>query len=52
MSKGYEIETVGTTLLDAPKPRTTKKIENQSIFYNTGSTLNLNRVYGTSGWCW
>ena len=44
--KGYEIETVGTTVLDAPKPRSTKTIENQSVFYNTGSTLNLNRVYG------
>ena len=44
--KGYEIETVGTTLLDAPKPRTTKEIKNRSIFYNTGSTFNLNRVYG------
>jgi len=44
--KGYEIETVGSTLLDLPKPRTTKTIDNQSIFYNTGSTLNLNRVYG------
>jgi hypothetical protein len=45
--KGYEIETIGSTLLDLPKPRTTKRIENQSIFYNTGSTLNLNRVYGS-----
>ena len=44
--KGYEIETVGSTLLDAPKARTTKTIENQSIFYNTGSTVKLNRVYG------
>jgi hypothetical protein len=44
--KGYEIETVGTTLLDAPKPRDTKTIENRSIFYNTGSTLKLNRSYG------
>jgi hypothetical protein len=44
--KGYEIETVGTTVLDAPKPRTTKTVNNRSIFYNTGSTINLNRVYG------
>ena len=44
--KGYEIETQGTTLLDSPKPRDTKTIKNQSIFYNTGSTLRLNRTYG------
>ena len=44
--KGYEIETVSSTLLDSPKPRSVKTIENQSVFYNTGSTLKLNRVYG------
>jgi hypothetical protein len=44
--KGYEIETISPTFLDVPKPRTTKTLTNQSINYNTGSTLKLNRVYG------
>ena len=45
--KGYEVETISTTYLDCPKPRTTKTIEGRSIEYNTGSTLQINRVYGT-----
>jgi hypothetical protein len=45
--KGYEVETVSNTFLDVPKPRTTKKLERVGINYNTGSTLMLNRVYGS-----
>ena len=45
--KGYEIETVASTFLDADKPRTTLLNENQSIIYNTGPSLKLNNVYGT-----
>ena len=45
--KGYEIETISPTFLDLPKTRTTKTLENQSINYNTGPTLKLNRVYGS-----
>jgi hypothetical protein len=44
--RGYEVETISPTFLDVEKPRTTKTLENQSINYNTGSTLALNRVYG------
>ncbi len=44
--KGYEIETLSTTFLDFEKARTTKRLENQNIIYNTGSTLSLNRVFG------
>ena len=43
--RGWEIETVNSTFLDCPKPRTTKVIEKQSIKYNTGPTLDLNNVY-------
>jgi hypothetical protein len=43
--KGYEIETTSNTIIDVPKPRTTKTIENQFINYNTGPTLKLNSVY-------
>jgi len=45
--RGYEVENTSPIFLDVPKPRTTKTIKNQSINYNTGSTLKLNRVYGT-----
>ena len=45
--RGYEIETVSSTFLDVPKPRTTKTLENLGINYNTGPTLRLNRVYGS-----
>ncbi|NBO99033.1 MAG: DUF4815 domain-containing protein [Proteobacteria bacterium] len=44
--RGYECETISPTFLDCPKPRTTKTLENQSLNYNTGPTLKLNRVYG------
>jgi hypothetical protein len=44
--RGYELETLSTTFLDVNKPRTTKILENQSLVYNTGPTLRLNRVYG------
>jgi hypothetical protein len=45
--RGYEIETISPTFLDVTKPRTTKTLEGQSINYNTGPTLKLNRVYGS-----
>ena len=45
--RGYEIETISPTFVDVEKPRTTKLIENQALIYNTGSSLNLNRVYRT-----
>ena len=46
--RGYEVETISTTFLDVNKPRTTQILENQSIAYNTGTTLKLNRVYGST----
>jgi hypothetical protein len=45
--RGYEVETISPTFLDVQKPRTTKTLENQSINYNTGPTLSLNKVYGS-----
>ena len=45
--RGYEVESISTTFLDVEKPRTIKTLENQSINYNTGSTLTLNNVQGT-----
>jgi hypothetical protein len=43
--KGYEIETIGNTIIDLPKPRTTRTVENQFLRYNTGPTLKLNSVH-------
>ena len=45
--KGYELETVGPTYLDVPKPRDTKTLKNQNIIYNTGPTLKINSVFRT-----
>jgi len=44
---GFEVNSSGTDYLDFEKPRDTKTLENQSINYFTGSTLTLNRVYGS-----
>ena len=43
--RGYEIDVRSPIFLDAPKPRTEKVVEGQSLFYNTGTTLKLNRVF-------
>ena len=42
--RGYDIDVASTTFIDVPKPRTTKTIESQSIVYNTGPTLRVNRT--------
>jgi len=44
--KGYEVDVIYPTYVDAPKPRTTKTLTNQLIPYNTSTTLKLNRVFG------
>ncbi len=46
--KGYEVETLATTYLDCPKPRTTKKLEGQAIQYSTGRQLRVNGAYGVA----
>jgi hypothetical protein len=45
--RGYEIETLSSTYLDVPKPRTTSTLTDQAIEYKTGPALKLNRVYGS-----
>ncbi len=44
--QGYEVESLGTQLLDFVKPRTTKELRNQYINFANGSSFTLNRVYG------
>jgi hypothetical protein len=46
--KGYEVEFLGPTFLDAPKPRTTKTIKNQSVNFGFGPTLTVNNVTGSA----
>tara|TARA_B100000003_G_scaffold207776_1_gene226204 strand:+ start:17691 stop:25220 length:7530 start_codon:yes stop_codon:yes gene_type:complete len=45
--RGYDIDLVGSTVLDVPKPRTTKTIENANIPFTMGSMLRINNVLGT-----
>ena len=45
--KGYEIETTTPTFIDLDKPRTTRDVDGESLSYNTGATLKLNRVFRT-----
>jgi len=44
---GYEVESLGPSIVDFEKPRTTKTLNTQSIIYSTGATYSLNRVYGS-----
>ena len=46
--KGYAVETNNPIFVDSIKTRTTKTVENQSLTYNTGATLALNRNYGSA----
>ena len=43
--RGYDIDISSSTFIDVPKPRTTATIEDQSIIYNTGPTLRVNRTW-------
>jgi len=45
--KGFEVETRTTTLLDVPKPRTTRLIENQGVNFGFGPTLEVDTVFGS-----
>ena len=45
--RGWEVENNTDTFLEFPKTRTTQTLTNQSVVYSTGSTLKLNRVYGS-----
>ena len=45
--RGFEVDKLSATLKDVEKPRTTNTLSDQSTNYFTGSTLELNRVYGS-----
>ena len=44
--KGYEVETISSTYIDCPKPRTSKRLESQGVAYNTGNSVRMNNVNG------
>ena len=37
--KGYEVETISSTYIDCPKPRTSKTLESQGVAYKTGNSI-------------
>ena len=45
--KGYDIEKIASTIIDVPKPRTTRDVNNVSIEFNAGSQIGLNNIYGS-----
>tara|TARA_B100000073_G_scaffold338618_1_gene335967 strand:- start:12764 stop:20302 length:7539 start_codon:yes stop_codon:yes gene_type:complete len=45
--RGYEVEKVSSSLIDAEKPRTTRLVKNQGINFGFGPTFAVNRVYGS-----
>jgi hypothetical protein len=46
--KGFGVETRSTTLLDCPKPRTTRLLENQAINFGFGPTFEVDTVFGSA----
>ena len=45
--KGYDVETISDSLVEFPKPRSTAKLTNQAVIYNTGVTIRVNGVSGS-----
>ena len=45
--RGYDVDLVGSTIIDVEKPRTTKKINGALIPFAMGSLLKVNNVFGT-----
>ena len=45
--KGYDIDKVGTTIIDVEKPRDILKIDNTQVPFEFGTKIKLNNVHGT-----
>ena len=45
--RGYDIETVGTTILDVSKPRDTQTVANSLVPFEFGTLVKVNNVFGT-----
>ena len=44
--KGFDIDLVGSTVVDVEKPRTTKKVDGSLVPFAMGSLLKVNNVHG------
>ena len=44
--KGFDVDLVGSTIVDVPKPRKTKKVNGALVPFAMGSLLKVNNVYG------
>ncbi len=44
--KGYDVDLVGSTIIDVPKPRTTKSIAETRVPFQMGSLLKVHNVTG------
>ena len=44
--KGFDVDLVGSTIIDVPKPRTTKSIAQTKVPFSMGSLLKVNNVAG------
>ena len=45
--KGFEVEKIGTTIIDVPKARSFESVNAESTAYDIGNFLNVTNVYGT-----
>jgi hypothetical protein len=45
--KGFEVEKIGTTIIDVPKARTVTSVNAESTAYDMGNFVNISNVYGT-----
>ncbi len=45
--RGFEVETLNTTTLDIPKPRTTESVENEALPFTVGRIIEVNNVHGS-----
>ena len=45
--KGFEVEKIGTTIIDVPKARSFESVNAESTAYDIGNFLNVSNVYGT-----
>ncbi len=44
---GYDIDIVGSRVIDIPKPRSTKRVDNSLVAFDLGSVLLVENVHGT-----
>ena len=45
--RGYDIESVGTTILDVEKPRDTQSVRNSLVPFEFGTLMRVNNVFST-----